>query len=181
MRFLCSCMLALFSLTFAELSWCGSLTVMVNYPGAETAKLNSAFIYLTSETPLTASSHPPRKLEMLQQDKQFHPYTLVVRVGDTVGFPNMDSVSHHVYSFSPPRTFELPLYAAESQTPEVVFEKPGVVALGCNIHDWMLAFLLVIDTPWYSEVKDNMAFIDNLPDGKYQMYFWSATTGNHHH
>ena len=77
---------------------------------------------------------------------QFHPFVLIVPVGAKVSFPNLDPTRHHVYSFSPAKQFELKLFARD-QSRSVVFDKPGVVALGCNIHDAMTAFIVVDGQP----------------------------------
>lgn len=82
-----------------------------------------------------------------QKDLQFHPFVAVVPVGATVSFPNFDLIKHHVYSFAPAKRFELKLFAKD-QSRSVRFDKPGVVPLGCNIHDSMSAFLFVTDTPF---------------------------------
>ena len=89
-----------------------------------------------------------------QKDMQFHPFTLVVPVGAKVSFPNLDPTRHHVYSFSPAKRFELKLFAKD-QSRSVVFDKPGVVALGCNIHDAMTAFIVVTDSPWTAKTGRN--------------------------
>lgn len=80
-----------------------------------------------------------------QRDLQFSPFVLIVPPGADVSFPNFDNVRHHVYSFSPVRRFELRLYARE-QARSVRFDRPGIVALGCNIHDGMIAYIDVVDT-----------------------------------
>ena len=82
---------------------------------------------------------------MDQAGKQFVPHLLVVQTGTPVGFPNSDTVAHHVYSFSHPNNFILPMYRGE-QHPPVTFEHSGVVILGCNIHDNMLGYILVVDS-----------------------------------
>ncbi len=82
-----------------------------------------------------------------QKDLQFHPFVLVVPTGATVSFPNLDPTKHHVYSFSAAKRFELKLFARD-QSRSVKFDKPGVVALGCNIHDRMSAFIVVADSAW---------------------------------
>ncbi len=84
--------------------------------------------------------------DMAQKDRQFVPRLLIVQTGTEVRFPNFDTVRHHVYSFSPAKTFELKLYLGETAPPQR-FDKPGVVPLGCNIHDQMSAFIVVVDTP----------------------------------
>lgn len=82
-----------------------------------------------------------------QQKLQFHPFLTVIPVGADVSFPNLDPTKHHVYSFSAAKRFELKLFAKD-QSRTVHFEKAGVVALGCNIHDAMSAFIFVTDSAW---------------------------------
>src|SRR3954452_16627757 len=82
-----------------------------------------------------------------QKNLQFHPFLTVIPVGADVSFPNFDPTKHHVYSFSPAKRFELKLFAKD-QSRTVHFDKPGVVALGCNIHDGMSAFIFVTDSAW---------------------------------
>lgn len=86
-------------------------------------------------------------LRMSQQNIEFDPEVLIVPVGGTVSFPNLDRVRHQVYSFSRGNRFELPLYS-RGDAPTHTFTTPGVAALGCNIHDAMLAWIKVVDTPW---------------------------------
>ncbi len=83
-----------------------------------------------------------------QVDRAFAPDLLVIPLGSTVEFPNSDSVSHQIYSFSPAKRFQLPLYRGKPYPP-VHFDQAGVVTLGCNIHDDMLAYLVVTDAPWF--------------------------------
>lgn len=107
-----------------------------------------------------------------QIDKTFVPYVSIVQTGTAVSFPNKDTVRHHVYSFSAPKVFDLKLYSGTPSQP-VVFDKPGLVALGCNIHDWMLAYVLVVDTPWFAVSKDRgSAVVENVPAGDYNMMIW---------
>jgi plastocyanin len=89
-----------------------------------------------------------------QKDMQFHPFVLVVPVGAKVSFPNLDPTRHHVYSFSPAKKFELKLFAKD-QSRSVIFDKPGVVALGCNIHDAMTAYIMVADSRWTAKTGSN--------------------------
>ena len=85
-----------------------------------------------------------------QIDREFVPYVTVIQMGTTVTFPNRDPILHHVYSFSPAKSFEIKLYTGKSPV-EVVFDKPGVVTLGCNIHDWMIGYIAVVPTPWFGK------------------------------
>ena len=116
---------------------------------------------------------PPNRLMLVDQiDKEFVTQTTVIRVGDSINFPNKDNIDHHVYSFSSPKQFELPLYKDMPDHP-ILFDKPGVVKLGCNIHDWMVGYIYVADTP-YSALTDNrgQARLENLPAGEYQIQLW---------
>jgi hypothetical protein len=88
-----------------------------------------------------------------------------------VEFPNSDSVSHQIYSFSPAKRFQLPLYRGKPYPP-VHFDQPGVVTLGCNIHDEMLAYLLVTDAPWYGRTNDGGTFAAEVPRGRYDVVLW---------
>jgi plastocyanin len=107
-----------------------------------------------------------------QIDKEFVPYVKVVMAGSAVSFPNKDNIRHQVYSFSPAKRFELPLYVGTPATP-VVFDKPGVVTLGCNIHDWMAAYVYVSDTPYYAITQaDGTARLAGLPPGDYVLQVW---------
>jgi plastocyanin len=82
-------------------------------------------------------------------DREFTPYVSVIQTGTRVEFPNRDPIQHHVYSFSPAKTFEIKLYSGRS--PEsILFDKPGVITIGCNIHDWMIAYVLVVPTPYFA-------------------------------
>ena len=92
----------------------------------------------------------PRDDTVDQVDKQFAPKVTAVAVGTSVFFPNNDNVRHQVYSFSPAKRFELPLYAGVPAQP-VVFDKPGVVVLGCNIHDWMVGYIYVSESPYFAK------------------------------
>jgi plastocyanin len=108
---------------------------------------------------------------MDQVDRAFVPDLLVIPVGSTVEFPNSDTVSHQIYSFSPAKRFQLPLYRGKPYPP-VHFDQPGVVTLGCNIHDEMLAYLLVTDAPWYGRTDTSGAWSAEVPHGRYRVTLW---------
>jgi plastocyanin len=123
-----------------------------------------------------SGSPPPGKHAvraiMDQQDKEFVPLVLAIPVGTEVTFPNKDNLRHHVYSFSPAKKFELPLYKGAQAAP-VKFDKPGIVVLGCNIHDWMLAYINVLDTPYFATTAaDGRARIADVPAGTYEVRVW---------
>lgn len=107
-----------------------------------------------------------------QQDKEFVPHVRAILAGAEVTFPNKDDLRHHVYSFSPAKKFELPLYKG-TQAPPMKFEKAGIVVLGCNIHDWMLGYVYVLDTPYFATTAtDGRARITDVPPGTYEIQLW---------
>src|SRR5207237_6085666 len=109
---------------------------------------------------------------MSQKDMQFQPFVLIVPVGAEVAFPNLDPFHHHVYSFSKAKTFELKLYGKD-ETRRVRFDKTGVVAIGCNIHDDMSAFIRVVDTPFAAKsAPSGQALVRELPAGPATVVVW---------
>jgi plastocyanin len=113
------------------------------------------------------------KAEMGQRDRSFQPPVLVVQTGTAVSFPNFDTVRHHVYSFSPVKVFDIKLYAGTPAEP-VVFDKPGVAALGCNIHDRMSAHIVVVDTPLFARTDARGEAVLDLPAGEHRVLSWHA-------
>jgi plastocyanin len=114
----------------------------------------------------------PGPWRVTQQLQSFSPEVLSVAVGATVEFPNLDRMRHHVFSFSPAKTFEIRLYSGE-QIPRVTFDKPGPVAIGCNIHDWMQAYVYVADTPHFATADaTGVATLHDLPPGEYRLAAW---------
>lgn len=109
---------------------------------------------------------------MDQVNRAFDPEVIVVPVGAAVRFPNSDSVSHQVYSFSPTKRFQLPLYRGKPYPP-VRFDTPGIVTLGCNIHDNMIGWILVTDAPWFGSSDAAGSWRANaLPAGDYEVTIW---------
>jgi plastocyanin len=113
--------------------------------------------------------------EIVQDGRQFLPAVMVVPTGTEVLFPNRDKVRHHVYSFSPAKKFELKLYSGTPSNP-VHFDQSGVVVLGCNIHDRMVGWVVVVDTPYFaqSDAVAGKARIDGVPPGRYTLRTWHA-------
>jgi hypothetical protein len=96
----------------------------------------------------------------------------LLQTGTVASFPNRDPILHHVYSFSPPKTFEIKLYTGKSPS-SVTFDKPGIVTLGCNIHDWMIAYVLVVSTPWFGKTDAaGIVKLRDLPGGSYAVHAW---------
>lgn len=125
--------------------------------------------------PVDGGIKPPARpsQEVVDQiDREFVPRVTVVAAGTSVRFPNKDNVRHHVYSFSPAKKFELPLYAGTPAAP-VVFDKPGLVVLGCNIHDWMIGYIYVSESPYYAKTgSDGRALLRDLPERSYTVRVW---------
>ncbi|MFH1496945.1 MAG: hypothetical protein ABII82_03880 [Verrucomicrobiota bacterium] len=132
-----------------------------------------AVVFLTAATPpATAPTAPSTPVVIAQSGQEYQPFVTPILVGTSVEFPNRDNVQHHLYSVSPPKRFEKPLYASGSSE-VVLFDKPGVVVLGCNIHDWMSAYVLVLETPHFALTDaEGKAVVDNLPPGTYRAEVW---------
>lgn len=145
----------------------GTVTVQVTADGKAAT---NAIVFATPKSGAPAVK-AGAKAVIVQESKQFVPFVLPVQVGTTVDFPNHDPYRHHVYSFSPAKTFELKLYGGgESQS--VTFDKEGAVALGCNIHDNMLAYVYVVSTPYFLKITDGQGRLPDLPAGEYTIKAW---------
>ena len=109
-----------------------------------------------------------------QRDKEFVPTVTVVPVGSEINFPNSDDILHHVYSFSTAKTFNIPLYG-QGQNDDFVetFPVSGIVEIGCNIHDWMLAYIYVAESSLYAmSGADGVAEMSGLPSGEFSLRVW---------
>jgi plastocyanin len=126
-------------------------------------------------TPSGAAARAPRAnghFVISQKNLQFSPFLTIVPVGADVTFPNLDPTKHHVYSFSPAKKFELKLFAKD-QSRSVHFDKPGVVALGCNIHDKMSAFIVVTDSAWTARTNaQGLAVFADAPNAPARLQLW---------
>ena len=146
-------------------------TVQVTVQDSNGRALPDAVVFLESREARIAVK-PAQGAEMAQVNKQFDPRVLVVPMGTSVTFPNRDTVRHHVYSFSPAKNFELKLYAGTAANP-VVFDKVGIAVLGCNIHDNMAAWVVVVDTPYYARSSaSGTVSLANVPPGSYRLRVW---------
>ncbi len=129
-----------------------------------------AAVVLEPLTPVALRGRPSAAIE--QRGREFIPFVTVVQAGTPVDFPNNDTIRHHVYSFSPAKQFEIKLYAGKPGQP-IVFDKPGMVVIGCNIHDWMEAYVLVVETPYFAKTAaDGHAQLRNVPPGRYRLRLW---------
>lgn len=155
-----------------------SLSVQVTDPAG--APLNEAVIYAM---PLHGTVPPAKPTEIVidQIKRHFVPMISVARTGTSVRFPNKDNFEHDVYSFSTAKLFHLNLYHGQAAQP-VLFDKPGLVVMGCSIHDQMIAYLLVVDTPYFAKTDaSGVAHIANLPADTYKVRVWyyKMTDPNH--
>ena len=149
----------------------GSLRVQVLDSAGK--PLEGAVVSLVSDAARRAVRPLPEQ-EIAQENKQFVPAVRVVTVGTLVRFPNRDSVRHHVYSFSPAKKFEIKLYAGTPAAP-VLFDQPGVAVLGCNIHDQMVGWVVVLDTPYLAKKEaQRQALLEGMPAGAHQLRAWHA-------
>ena len=130
---------------------------------------------VVSATPLdhSAPAAPAGEVAQIEQkDQEFRPYVTAIQVGEKVNFPNHDTVQHHIYSLSKPKRFEIPLYQSGASE-SVVFDTPGIVTLGCNIHDWMVAYIVVLPTPYFAKTDaTGAAALPPLPPGRYRLEVW---------
>ncbi len=150
-------------------AWAGNLNVVVKSDTGQ--PLANAVVQLNSPAAAKATKSGVAPA-IVQRDKAFHPLVTVITTGTSVSFPNEDSVRHHVYSFSPAKRFELKLYSGTPAAP-VVFDKPGLVVLGCNIHDHMVAWIHVVDTPYHGTTDaQGRLSLTNVPNGRYQLQVW---------
>ncbi|MDD0816500.1 methylamine utilization protein [Curvibacter sp. HBC28] len=148
----------------------GATSVQLDVRDAAGKPLSEAVVFL--ESPEAARLVKPTVgAEMAQESKQFQPRVLVVNRGSEVAFPNLDKVRHHVYSFSPAKKFELKLYAGTPANP-VLFDQAGVVLLGCNIHDAMVGWILVVNTPYHGISQNGKLNLDNVAPGNYRLRTW---------
>lgn len=165
LRFFCFCISAF----MAAHCWAHDLKVQVisldNKPMADTV----VYIEASGENPLL----PVKVAIMDQQNKAFVPHVLAVAAGTTVDFPNTDTVNHYVYSFSEIKKFQFKLFKGDLENHQILLDKPGLITIGCNIHDFMLGYIFVAPTPYVgvTDVKGEVTL--KLPDkGEFQLAIW---------
>ena len=150
---------------------CAAAPVEVTVNNAAGQPLPSAVVWVESAA-ARAAARPLSGVEIVQQNRAFVPEVSVVTVGTPVAFPNRDTVRHHVFSFSPAKRFELKLYVGTPEAP-VVFDRPGVSVLGCNIHDDMAAWVVIVETPWFGKTDaQGRVTLPEVPAGTYQLRTW---------
>ncbi|GAA0670296.1 methylamine utilization protein [Sphingomonas insulae] len=151
----------------------GAATVSITVRNADGSPLTDGVVLIDSTAAGRPVPHGPYVME--QKQIAFQPHVLIVPVGAQVAFPNRDLVRHHVYSFSKAKRFDLKLYGREDQR-SIVFDTPGVVALGCNIHDTMSGFVIVTATPFYARTDTaGRVTIAGVPAGPVTVRLWSPS------
>ena len=158
-------------ITFAALAGslcCVAADLTVKVAGRDGQGVDEVVVTATPSTAVAASPRP-KSAVMDQRNLAFLPRVLVVPVGARVDFPNNDTVSHQVYSFSPAKRFQLPLYKGEFHPP-VTFDQAGLVVLGCNIHDSMVGYIYVTPAPYFGTTAANGSILlKDLAKGDYQV------------
>ncbi len=167
-RWLCVCLAAWASGTAAAV-------LEVTVVDGAGAPLAHAVVYARAARAVAAAPAPTPAI--VQRQKAFHPFVSVIQAGTAVAFPNEDTVRHHVYSFSPAKVFELKLYIGTPREP-VLFDKTGVVVLGCNIHDQMLAYVVVVETPFFAKTDAAGRAVLELPEQQYAVAAWHPSMPN---
>jgi plastocyanin len=164
-----------------QLSWAAFLfitslptqaaTLTLQIKSVSGVEVEDAVVYLMSPlTPRLPIREPNARIDQI--NKTFVPVISVVQTGTRITFPNKDNIRHHVYSFSKAKKFEIKLYADTPAKP-VLFDQPGYIVMGCNIHDNMIAHMLVVDTPYFAKSdKRGVAQIVDVPPGEYSLIVW---------
>ncbi len=157
----------LFAMICAQSVLAGVVTVNVTTVSGVTPE--DAIIVFDPLDGLPPAAHNTATIDQI--NKRFMPRVSVVRTGTGITFPNSDHIRHQVYSFSPAKSFTLKLYAGSPKT-AVLFDHPGLVVLGCNIHDNMVAFVAVVDSPYFAKATASGVASVNLPAGRYRLRAW---------
>lgn len=158
--------LALIALLLALPLAAASLDVNVTYPDGSAVPNAVVYAIPTRTIPTT------RTVASIDQiNRTFVPHVLPVRVGTWVEFPNSDNVLHQVYSISPAKRFQLPLYVGKPARP-IQFDKPGVVAIGCNVHEQMSGFIVVVPTPYFGTAVNGRLTLKDLGADDYTVHVW---------
>jgi plastocyanin len=166
----CPCPFALSLAMLAAHLGASAATLNVQVADAAGKPLQDAAVYAEAVAP--ASVVRAKGAEIEQKSRKFMPIMTVVQTGSEISFPNNDTVRHHVYSFSPTKPFELKLYSGTPGTP-ILFDKPGTVVIGCNIHDQMVAYIQVVNTPHFGKTDQaGKVSIADLAPGKYRLKAW---------
>jgi plastocyanin len=160
----------LLGLSVCSAAWTTDLRVRVLQQNGKPLRGAVVTVHVIAASALAPA---PMKAVMDQINLAFAPDLMVIPVGSTVNFTNSDKVSHEVYSYSSAHSFKLGLYRGNGHPPEL-FDRRGLVTLGCNIHDAMLAYILVTDAPYYGMTAADGSWAQaDIVRGKYRIEVWS--------
>jgi plastocyanin len=163
-----------FCLSLMGATHAGATGIAVQVQDATGKVLPDTVVYIEAEG--AAGGGKPGAALIEQKGLKFLPLVTVVQTGATINFPNNDKVRHHIYSFSPAHKFDQKLYSGQTASPQV-FDKAGTVVLGCNIHDKMIAYVKIVDTPYFAKTDGAGAVRIDLPAaGKYVVKAWHYNT-----
>jgi plastocyanin len=155
---------------FCASAFAGDVRVLVM--GADGRPVRDAVVTVHTQAQPAGPIRFSWPMQIAQRNMQFEPFVLIAPAGASVAFPNLDDVRHQVYSFSEPGSFELRLYGRD-ESHSVQFRNVGVIAIGCNIHDQMSAFIYVVDTPYAIKTgADGVALLRNVPNGAARLRVW---------
>lgn len=132
---------------------------------------NAVVVAIPTQGMLPNSQDSPQAAVLDQRNREFVPHVLVVRSGAEISFPNHDKIRHHVYSFSSAKRFEIKLYKDMPPNP-IRFDTPGVAVLGCNIHDWMISYVYVSGSPYFTQTDASGRWALEVPVNSYKISIW---------
>ena len=165
--------LTCFILLFSQIDSAHAANLLVHIKDSKQNLLKDTVVYLEALNPTVGTQkQAPKKGIIRQRNKMYIPFVSVFQKGTAVSFINQDKFKHHVYSFSNAKKFEIKLYSGKPPK-STLFNNPGTVTLGCNIHDHMLAYAYIVDTPFYAlSANTGKAVLRNIPNGKYRLKLW---------
>ena len=134
-------------------------------------------IYLEGPGPTAIGPSSRGPLQIQQLDRRFSPDLVVIPVGSTISFPNMDPIFHNIFSLSKTKTFDLGSYD-KGETRNVLFSKPGIADVYCHLHPNMAATIIVTPNRWYARSDRSGQFrIENVLPGHYTIVAWHKSAG----
>lgn len=150
--------------------------VILRLLDADGSPVQDGVMELIADTAAVSIPESMHEVQIDQVNKEFVPTVTTIVAGGSASFPNSDDILHHVYSFSPAKTFDTPLYGSDANSEyREMFDTPGVVEIGCNIHDWMLAYIYVGESDLMA-ISDEagVAQLANIPPGEYRLKVWHS-------
>ncbi|WP_052380247.1 MULTISPECIES: cupredoxin domain-containing protein [unclassified Pseudoalteromonas] len=136
------------------------------------AAIEGVVVYLSPLDKSSVNSHTTQTLIISQNNKKFTPYIAVLQKGQKIKFKNQDDVTHHIYSVSGQNRFDFKVKAGGHKD-NINISTAGEIAMGCNIHDWMSGYVLVVDTPYFNKTTSSgISNFENIPSGNYKLTIW---------